>query len=130
MRCSVDRLRNDFAFHYSASNIAQQWEELSKEPGFDLIVGDTLGNTYHRGAEFAANLAMLRAINLADRATALQTFFNDVQKVAKDFNAFVDGVIHAILVRLGAVEADEKLELDSLQEFSAVSIPFFTETPK
>lgn len=126
---TVRLLRDDFAFHYSSEKIAECWQELQKEEGFDLIVGDTLGNTFHRAAEFAANLAMLKAIHPTDRGAALNHVFENVGNVARNFSTFVDGVIHSILARLNALESTEAATIDGLQKFKEVAIPFFTNMP-
>ena len=128
----VRLIRNDFAFHYSPEKIGAQWEAQAKEPGFEVLVGDTTGNTFHQAAEHAANAAMLEAIVPGDRKRAIESFFSEVQAIGAQFSTLVDGVIHAILERhfgkLDQINTGER-KLGPLQPFSKTFVPFFTDMP-
>jgi hypothetical protein len=122
----IFKLRNYFGFHYSADALAQAWQHVANEAGFDIVLGDTFANSYHRGAEFAANHAMLYAVEPTDRGKALEQIFEEVNTVAHDFNVLIDGVIHAILVRVGVAGPSSQVELTNLRNFLDVRLPVLT----
>jgi hypothetical protein len=125
---AISKVRNSFAFHYSATDFGLNWEASADEPSFELILGGIVGNNLHLASELVANTAVLNAINDIDREDALRTFFNEVQSVASNFTDFLDGTVLAILEEqfgtiLGALGREE--EISPARSFSEVAIPFF-----
>ena len=130
---TIYHVRNSFSFHYSAQEVAKNWEEAADEPGFELLVGAVVGNTFYQASELVANLAVLNSINPQDRSASLQRFFAEVQEVASLFIHFLQGVIMAILEkqfgsdfsRYGTVE-----EIFPSRKFDEIAIPFFYQQPE
>ncbi|MBU6481951.1 MAG: hypothetical protein KGS09_15545 [Nitrospirae bacterium] len=125
---TIKKVRNSFAFHYSAAEFGLNWEAAADEGPFELILGGTVGNNLHLASELVANTALLSAINSNDREDALRTFFNEVQSVASDFTHFLEGTVVAILeeqfgTSLGALGREE--EISPARSYREVSIPFF-----
>jgi hypothetical protein len=121
-------VRNSFAFHYSAEEIARHWHEAASEPNFSFLIGDEYGNTFHQASEIAAGLALLNGIKPNDRAAALETFLDDVQKVTALFSDFLSGVIFVILERcfgetLSALGVEE--DVHPTRGIDEIDIPFF-----
>lgn len=121
-------VRNSFAFHYSAAEFGLNWEIATNEPSFELILGGTVGNNLHLASEFVANTALVNTINPNDSEDALGIFFNEIQSVASNFTAFLEGTIVAILEKqfdtgLSALGREE--EIFPRYSYSEVAIPFF-----
>jgi len=121
-------VRNSFASHYDAGEIARHWHEAASEPDFDFFIGDTYGNTFHYASEIAVDLAVLKGINPKDRAAALETFLDDVRKVADLFNDFLSGVMFVILEKCfgdnpSALGVEE--DVCPTRGFDDIDIPFF-----
>ncbi len=125
---TICRVRNSFSFHYSAQEVAKNWEEAADEPGFVLLVGAVVGNTFYQASELVANLAVLNSIDPEDKPAAMQKFFEEVQEVASLFIDFSQGAIMAILEqqfgsdfsRYGTEE-----EIFPNRKFDEIAIPFF-----
>jgi hypothetical protein len=125
---AIFKVRNSFAFHYSATEFGLNWEAAADEGSFELILGGTVGNNLHLASELVANAAVLNAINAIDREDALRTFLDEVKSVASNFTNFLDGTVLAILEEqfgtgLGATGREE--EISPARSWSEVAIPFF-----
>ncbi|MDR3491537.1 MAG: hypothetical protein P4M12_05750 [Gammaproteobacteria bacterium] len=93
---TIFKIRNSFAFHYSAEEFEANWGEPSKGKAFELILGGTVGNNLHLASELVVNSALFNLINPDDWAVALQTFHKEVQSLSQCFTIFLEGVILAI----------------------------------
>ena len=130
---TIYRIRNAFSFHYSAKEVAKNWEEAAGEPGFALLVGAVVGNTFYQASELVANLAVLNSIDPQDKPASMQKFFEEVEEVASLFIDFSQGAIMAILekqfgsefLRLGTEE-----EIFPSRKFDEIAIPFFYRLPE
>ena len=121
-------VRNSFAFHYSAKQIALHWQEAASESNFDLYIGNEYGNTFHFASETAVNMAVLNGINPQDKAVALEEFLTEVQNVTGQFNNLLDGIMFVILerclgVNLSALGVEE--EVHPTKGLGEVKISFF-----
>jgi hypothetical protein len=100
----------------------------ANEPSFELILGGTVGNTLHLASELVANVALLNAIKANDREEALRTFLNEVQSVASNFTAFLEGAIVVILEEhfgTGMGELGREEEVFVAGSFKEIAVPFF-----
>lgn len=126
----IRRLRNDYAFHYTPSDIGAAWNGVAAEPGFEILIGDTSGNTFHLGAELAANSAMLNAINASSRNLAMESFFEEIRGTAGNLMTFLDGAIFALIEKCRpslTTDSTRTIPLHSTME--STWIPFFVEMP-
>lgn len=124
----ISRVRNSFAFHYSARAVAEHWEEAVHEEKYCAIFGGTIGNNLHLGAEMVANVAVLRSIGHADSAESLRVFFHDVQTIAHHMTTFLDGITmrlteNALSKNLQAAAEGESIDIT--HSFGEVSVPYF-----
>lgn len=94
---NIFRVRNSFAFHYSVEEFTSHWREPADEPNFELILGGTVGNNFALASELVVLNAVLNSINPADKAAALQKFFDEVQSLAEHFTIFLEGALIALL---------------------------------
>jgi len=124
---TIYRVRNSFAFHYSAEEFDAHWFEPAEEPGFELVLGGTVGNNLDLASELIVNTALLKSIN-ADQAVALQIYFKDIQSLSENFTVFLEGVILAILEEVfGSPHIDQGQDevIVPRQSFEDVAIPHF-----
>lgn len=124
----IYRVRNDFAFHYSAEEFDAHWNKPTDEPGFELILGGTVGNNLHLASELVVNFALMNSINPADRSGAMKTFFEEVQSLATSFTVFLEGAIIAIIEEAaGSPLASQgyEEEIAPRKDFKDVAIPYF-----
>ena len=124
----INRVRNSFAFHYSARALSAHWQEAVGEEQYEAISGGIIGNNLHLGAEMVANVAVFRSVGSAGPAESLQVFFDDVQTMANHMTTFLEGVTMRITeIALGtSLEVAAKEESIAVtQSFGEVSIPYF-----
>lgn len=93
----IYRVRNSFAFHYAAEEFERHWARVADNPNFEIILGGTVGNNLDLASELVVNTAVLNSTGQQDDSAALQTFLDDVQSIARDFTAFLEGAILVLL---------------------------------
>ncbi|MBX9917047.1 MAG: hypothetical protein K2Y07_07415 [Nitrosomonas sp.] len=125
---TIYKVRNSFAFHYSADEFSLHWEAAINESSFEVIAGGTVGNNLYLASELVANTAMLSNINPINLEDALGSLFNDTQSMASQFADFLEGAIVAILEEqfgsgLSGIGQEEVIL--PTHKFSEVSIPYF-----
>lgn len=125
---AIHRVRNSFAFHYSATAVGTNWETVADDLTFEVILGGTVGNNLYLGAELAANAALLKAIDPVDPEQGLRVFFDEVQSTAANFTVFFEGVIMVILEDLfgkdiGQLGREE--EIFPTLAYAQVEVPYF-----
>lgn len=125
---TIHRVRNSFAFHYSASEIGANWESVSDDTTFEIILGGTVGNNLFLGAELAANAALLKAIDPANPEQGLRIFFDEVQSIAANFTDFLEGVIMVILedmfgADIGQLGREE--DIFPALAYTQIKVPYF-----
>lgn len=125
---TIYRVRNSFAFHYSATEVGASWESVADDLTFEVILGGTVGNNLYLGAELAANAALLKAIDPVSPEQGLRVFFDEVQSTASNFTDFLEGAIMVILEDLfgtdiGQLGRDE--DIFPVLAYAQVEVPYF-----
>ena len=125
---TIHRVRNSFAFHYSATEVGSSWESVADDLTFEVILGGTVGNNLYLGAELAANAALLRALDPVDPEQGLRVFFDEMQSTAANFTDFLEGAIMVILEELfgsdiGQLGREE--DIFPAFTFAQVEVPYF-----
>jgi hypothetical protein len=124
----IFRVRNFFAFHYSAEKLGANWEEVAQGAELEVVFGGTIGNNLYLAAELVANAAVLKAVNPISPEVGLQTFLDDVQTMVSHFTTFLEGAAIVLLERtLGGKLGDHgrEEELQVQQSYSEVQLPYF-----
>jgi hypothetical protein len=124
----IFRVRNSFAFHYSAARLGANWEEAAQGAELEVVLGGTIGNNLDLAAELVANAAVLKAVNPTNPEVGLQTFLDHVQTMASHFTTFLEGAVTVLLEKtLGGKLADHgrEEELSVQQSYSEVQLPYF-----
>ena len=124
----IFRVRNAFAFHYSAKELEANWEEAAKGAEMEIVLGGTIGNNLYLASELVANAAVLRAVNPTSHEIGLQTFLEDVQIMTSHFTTFLEGAVIVLLEmtldgELGDHGRAEDLQVQ--QSYSEVQLPYF-----
>jgi hypothetical protein len=125
---AIYRVRNSFAFHYSASEIGKAWRCVPINPGYACLFGGTIGNNLDLGSELVANAAVLSAIDSTNIESALETFIVDIQSMLGLVITFFEGASMALIEKtldgkLDTFGANEQLIVT--QKFSEVKLPYF-----
>jgi hypothetical protein len=130
---TIRKVRNDFAFHYNADEIATSWNQAALEPNFQILLGGSYGNTFYLGAEHAANIAMFNSIEQGNLKKAMEKFYADIDYVRNRFNRFFEGVVAVILkTHLGEdlTSYSTTRDIELSDEFNKIRIPLFTVMPE
>ncbi|HUX90907.1 MAG TPA: hypothetical protein VMV48_09485 [Gallionellaceae bacterium] len=125
---TIYRVRNSFAFHYSATEIGAGWEQVADDLTFEVVLGGTVGNNLYLGAELAANAALLKAVDQANPEQGLRVFFDEVQSTTANFTDFLEGAIMAILEDLFGTDIGQlgrEEDIFPILAFSQVEVPYF-----
>ena len=125
---SIYRVRNSFAFHYSASELGANWESATEGAHLEVLLGGTVGNNLNLAAELVANSAVFKAIDSTGPEAGLKTFFSDVQTVYSHFTNFFEGATVVLLEKaLGGQLGDHGYEVNVAvgQSYSEVQLPYF-----
>lgn len=125
---TIYRVRNSFAFHYSATEVGASWESVADDLTFEVVLGGTVGNNLYIGAELAANAALLKAIDSASPEQGLRVFFDEVQLTAANFTDFLEGAIMAILEDLFGTDIGQlgrEEDIFPALSFAQVEVPYF-----
>lgn len=125
---TIYRVRNSFAFHYSATEISASWEPVANDLTFEVILGGTIGNNLYLGSELAANAALLKAIDPANPEQGLRIFFDEVQSTAANFTDFLEGAIMAILEDMFGTDIwqlGREEDIFPTLTYAQVKVPYF-----
>lgn len=125
---SIYRVRNKFAFHYSAVDLGENWEAAAEGGHLEVIFGGTIGNNLDLAAELVANAAVFKVVDPTDMETGLKTFLDDVQTMTSNFTTFLEGATIVLLEKaLGGKLGDHGHEesLTVRQSYSEVQLPYF-----
>lgn len=126
----IYRVRNTFAFHYSAEEFERHWEEVADGLNFEVILGGTVGNNLNLAAELVVNTAVLASIGQNNESDALQTLLDDVQSTASRFTTFLEGAILVLLesaLRSPLAQHGTTETIAPRFGFDDVSVPYFYE---
>jgi hypothetical protein len=126
----IYRVRNTFAFHYSAEEFERHWEEVADSANFEVIFGGTIGNNLDLAAELVVNTAVLASVGQNDESAALQKFLDDVQSTASRFTTFLEGAIQVLLesaLRSPLAQHGTTEAIAPRFGFGGVAIPYFYE---
>jgi hypothetical protein len=124
----IYRVRNSFAFHYSATEVSASWESVADDLTFEVILGGTVGNNLYLGAELAANAALLKTIDPANPEQGLSVFFDEVQSTAANVTDFLEGAIMVILEDLFGTDIGQlgrEEEIFPTLAYAQVEVPYF-----
>lgn len=125
---TIYRVRNSFAFHYSAKEVGACWESVANDLTFEVVLGGTVGNNLYLGAELAANAALLKAIDPANPEQGLRVFFDEVQSTAANFTDFLEGAIIVILEDLFGTDIGQlgrEEDIYPALAYAQVEVPYF-----
>ena len=121
-------VRNSFAFHYSATKLAENWETVADGDGLQIVLGGTIGNNIDLAAETIANAALFNAAAGADLEAGMAKFLDEVQTMTSHLTTFLEGITLVFLqVIFGAnfsAKATEE-EIGVELSFAKVQIPYF-----
>ena len=126
----INRVRNSVAFHYSANTLGAHWQEAIAGAPYEAIFGGTIGNNLNVGAETVANAALLHSVGRDTPEESLRVFFEDVQGMAYQMTAFLEGVTLVLMEQalgkpLSAVATRDSVPVS--HPCSQVIIPYFCE---
>jgi len=125
---TIHRVRNSFAFHYSATELGANWESVADDQTFEVILGGTIGNNLYLGAELAANAALLKAIDPTNSERGLRLFFDEVQSTAANLTDFLEGAIMVIIEDLFGTEIGQlgcEDDIFPTLAHAQIKIPYF-----
>lgn len=126
----IFRVRNSFAFHYSAEEFEHHWEEVAESPNFEFIFGGTVGNNLDLAAELVVNTAVLASVGEKDESAALQKFLDDVQSTTSRFTTFLEGSILVLLESALQAPLAQHGTTETIAPrfvFDGIAIPYFYE---
>jgi hypothetical protein len=124
----IYRVRNSFAFHYTAEEFEHHWAKVADNPNFEIVLGGTVGNNLDIASELVINRAVVNSTNQQDESAALQTFFDEVQSTAGHFTAFLEGAILMLLESVLPSPLVSQSRTESIEPrfaFEDVAIPHF-----
>jgi hypothetical protein len=124
----IFRVRNSFAFHYTAAEFERHWLKVVDNPHFEIILGGTIGNNLDLASELVVNTTIWNSSSQQDQSAVLQTFLDEVQSTASHFTAFLEGAILALLdspVQPPLVSQCSTEAIEPRFSFEDVVIPYF-----
>lgn len=128
----LHEVRNDFAFHYSPSDLDSELGDTPDE--LDLYVEEgTDANTLYYFAEVLANRAVLRRVNLPELPEAMTRFNKELTDIATRFSRFNNAVLSYIAAQHKSMvwkEGKSEIEFQDLPTFVDVRFPWFADTSK
>jgi hypothetical protein len=128
----INEIRNSHAFHYSPDELGEKLADLPEE--LDLYISkDNDANTLYYLAEALANQRVVDRLNLGEYQNPLDAIYSEIIGVAKIFKKFNMLYLKHFIKKYNPEIWEcpvERVEFDILQEFSKVSVPFFTDTSK
>nr|WP_295777265.1 hypothetical protein [Rhodoferax sp.] len=125
---SIFRVRNSFAFHYSAAELGANWEAATEGAQLEVLFGGTVGNNLNLAAELVANSAVFGAADSNDPEAGLKIFLDDVQTVYSHCTNFFEGATIVLLEKaLGGRLGDHGYDVNVAvrQAYSEVQLPYF-----
>lgn len=129
----INIIRNNFAFHYSLEHADVVVSEDAPLDELPIYLGETNGNSLYQFAEYAMNKALMDAINPVDAQKAFDQVVSETSSVVRWLNAFVQGLLFAILDRHLNVEslrsALESIDIGDVSTSTEIRIPFYFEVP-
>jgi hypothetical protein len=129
---SVEIVRNTFAFHMGAGEIASEYESLPPDvPLVDVLCGDYLGFNLFYGAEMLAFGAISAKLGKPDIATALDMVVGDTVQVAVWIGNFMTAFLDLMRSKyIGVAETDiEPRSVSREVSISDMQLPFFVGPP-
>lgn len=123
---AVYRIRNFFAFHYSADEFEKHWLEVADHPNFEIVLGGTIGNNFYLASELVVNAAVLNHVGQRDQPTA-EIYLDEIQSAANHFTTFLEGVILVLIEKVLSPHLDKSVSEDISPQlsFEEVAIPYF-----
>lgn len=130
----ITKVRNNFAFHYSAAEIGRCYAESNRDDQLEMILSESNANTLYDYAEILVNQTLLEQLNPSDPSKAMEVLIADSTRLTGLFNRAIGACfgtairrhLGADLEQLGA----EAIELEGLAHFEAIGIPYFVEVEK
>ena len=126
----LHNVRTNFAFHYSPDELDAVLAAVSDELDLYIEHGGS-ANTLYYFAEVLANHAVLKRIDPADLAVAMQRLHNETVTVAGQFARFGQAFMSYVIKRQGPSiwkGTAIPVSFDKLPSFSEVRFPWFTDT--
>ena len=125
---AVRRCRDEYAFHYDGNALKAHYTTLPAEEEMDFYLCEFGGANLFHLSETAAAHSLLTNLGKGDRQAGLLCLIEDTLRVSTWFQALTAGAAHVFLQQMGAPDGAE-FDIDGLQEFDSVRIPFLTEGP-
>ena len=125
---AIYRIRNNYAFHYSASKVGEKWKSVADDATFEIILSGTFGSNLHLGAELAVNSAIFEDIDATNREEGARIFLDEVQSIAHNFNDFLDGAIMTIIEDLFNSKIGllgHEVDIFPTRTYNQIKIPHF-----
>ncbi len=127
----IKTVRNEFAFHYSAKQIAAGYEKVGDNDSLDAYLSLTNANTLYSFAESVTGRSLMESINPEDHSLAIDSLIRETSQVIAWLNEFIGGCvticlnlyIGSDLCALGATE----INIEGAVDLKSVSIPYFVE---
>jgi len=129
----VVNVRNRFAFHYSASDIAAGFALPPDGESWQVIMSESNANSLYYVADLVANYAMLESISPGRHQTAIERLIDELISVARFFIEFAGGcwivATDMYLLREDGKMPVKEYKIEDAPALDRVDLPFFVEVP-
>ncbi len=128
--CLLERIRNQFGYHYDLEPIKTYASDAISEHGFSVLYTDRRINSFYTSSEAIAWSSMLDAPEADDFAREYPRFIEDVAKRAGDFMDLLNGVMEAFFAHVvndlgGELEKIGETPVEGAVDCSQVQYPVF-----
>lgn len=128
--CLLERIRNQFGYHYDLASIERFAEDAISEQGFEVLYSDRTINSFYLSSEAIAWSAMLGAREAGEFEQKYPEFIDEVARRAGDFMDLVNGIMEAFVVHVvedlgGKFENVSETPVVGVIDCSQVKYPVF-----
>jgi hypothetical protein len=119
----IDRVRNEFAFHYDAERVRAQLSVIEETDNWKIYVAETEDVFFQLSENIVAS-AMLQAVKPGDFVAATENFFGEIMTMSGKVVDFCDGCLHHMIKTYIGYQSDET-EIPDPPDCNDLSLPFF-----
>lgn len=129
----VERVRNNFAFHYSIVHASKPIPDDTSTEELVAYLADPIGHSLFQFAESAVTRALLETVDPADPEGAFDLLFLETQDVVRWFNDFAHGLMIVILERHGLLDPGKvplvPVQLTNVPSQADLNLAYFFDLP-
>lgn len=119
----IDRMRNEFAFHYDPLRIRTQLSLIEETDELKIYIADT-EDVFFQLSEIIVGSAMLEAVQPGDFVVAAEKFFKEIMNLSSQLVDFCDGCLHHMIKKYIGYQSEEA-EIPDPPRCDDLRLPFF-----